>query len=90
MERIVTFDKHGRLYILEDIRKLMQFKTLVLRLQGGSMVIEPIDDDPIEALGKLGKKKLKRKSIEELKYGARMHLEKEALRSYRCRDLGCE
>jgi len=85
MERIVTFDKHGRLYIPEDIRRLMQFKTLVLKLQGGSIVIEPIDDDPIEALGKLGREKLKGKSIQTLKKEAREEIEKNVLKKIRRR-----
>ena len=83
MEKIVSFDKQGRLYIPEDVRKFMQFKTLVLRIYGKSLVIEPIEDDPIEALSKLGKEKLKRKSIETLKKEAKEEIEKYALKKIR-------
>ncbi len=84
MEKIVSFDKQGRLYIPEDVRKILQFnKTLVLRVYDKSLVIEPIDDDPIEALSKLGKEKLKRKSIETLKKEARKEIEKHAFKKIR-------
>ncbi|MDO8460328.1 MAG: AbrB family transcriptional regulator [Nanoarchaeota archaeon] len=84
MEKIVSFDKQGRLYIPEEIRKILQFnKTLVLRVYDKSLVIEPIDDDPIEALSKLGKEKLKRKSIETLKKEARGEIEKNAFKKIR-------
>ena len=83
MERLVSFDKQGRLYIPEEIRKLLRFKTLVLRVYDRSLVIEPINDDPIEALGKLGKEKLKRKSIKILKKEAREEIEKYALKKIR-------
>ena len=83
MEKIVSFDKQGRLYIPEDVRKFMQFKTAVLSIYGKSLVIEPIEDDPIEALSKLGKEKLKRKSIETLKKEAREEIEKYALKKIR-------
>ncbi len=48
MEKIVCFDKQGRLLI---------------------------DDDPIEALSKLGKERLKGKSIEMLKKEVRREIE---------------
>ena len=83
MEKIVSFDKQGRLYIPEEVRRLLQFKTLVLKVYGKSIIIESIDDDPIEALGKLGKEKLKRKSIETLKKEAREEIEKNALKKIR-------
>ena len=71
MEKIVSFDKQGRLYIPDEMRKFLQFKTLILKLSGERLIIEPIDDDPIEALGKLGKEKLKGKSIATLRKEAR-------------------
>ena len=81
MEKIVSFDKQGRIYIPEDVRKILQFnKTLVLRVYDKSLVIEPINDDPIEALSKLGKEKLKRKSIKTLKKEAREEIEKYAFK----------
>ena len=83
MEKIVSFDKQGRLYIPEDVRQFIQFKTAVLSIYGKSLVIEPIEDDPIEALSKLGKEKLKRKSIETLKKEAREEIEKYALKKIR-------
>ena len=83
MEKIVYFDKQGRLYIPEEIRKLLGFRTLVLKVYGKSLVIEPTDDDPIEALSKLGKEKLKGKSIEILKKEAREEIEKNAIKKIR-------
>lgn len=83
MEKIVSFDKQGRLYIPEEIRKALQLKTLLLRIQGKSLVIEPIEENPLEALGKLGKEKLKGKSIKELKKEARAEIEKNAFKKIR-------
>ncbi|MBS3071678.1 AbrB family transcriptional regulator [Candidatus Pacearchaeota archaeon] len=83
MEKIVYFDKQGRLYIPEEIRKVLQFSTLVLKLSGKSIIIEPIEDDPIEALGNIGKEKLKGKSIETLKKEAREEIEKNAFKKIR-------
>ncbi len=83
MEKIVSFDKQGRLYIPENVRKFLQFKTLVLRIYNKSLIIEPIEDDPIEALSRLGKGKLKRKSIEALKKEAREEIEKHAFKKIR-------
>jgi len=83
MEKIVSFDKQGRLYVPEEMRRILQFKTLVLRSLGKGVFIEPIEDDPIEALGKLGKEKLKGKSIKILKKEAREEIEKHALKKIR-------
>jgi len=83
MEKIVSFDKQGRLYIPEEIRKALQLKTLLLRIQGKSLVIEPIEENPLEALGKLGKEKLKGKSIKELKKETRAEIEKNAFKKIR-------
>lgn len=83
MEKIITFDKQGRLYLPEEVRKLLQFKTLVMKVYGNRLIIEPIDDDPIEALSKLGKEKLKGKSIEKLKKEARGEIEKDAIKKIR-------
>ncbi len=83
MVKIISFDKQGRLYIPEEVRKALQFKTLVLRTFGNGIFIEPIEDDPIEALGKLGRKKLSGKSVRELKDRARKEIEKNALKKIR-------
>lgn len=83
MEKIVSLDKQGRLYIPEEIRKVLRFNTLVLKVYDKSIILKPIDDDPIEALGKIGKEKLKGKSIETLKKEAREEIEKHALKKVR-------
>jgi len=83
MEKIVSFDKQGRLYIPEEMRRLLQFNTLVLKIYDRRLIIEAIDDDPIEALSKLGKEKLKGKSVESLKKEAREEMEKYALKKVR-------
>ena len=83
MERIVSFDKQGRIYIPEDMRKMLGVKTLVLKRFDESLIIEPIDDDPIEALGRLGREKLKGKSIQTLKKEAREEIEKNVIKKIR-------
>lgn len=75
MEKIVYFDKQGRLYIPEEIRKRFAHKALVLKTFTNGIFIEPIEDDPIEALGRLGKDKLKGKTIQQLRQEARAELE---------------
>ncbi len=83
MEKISYLDNQGRLYIPEEIRKFLQFKALVLKAFENKIIIESIEDDPIKALGKLGREKLKGKSIERLKKEAREELEKYALKKVR-------
>ncbi len=83
MEKIVSFDKQGRLYVPEEMRRLLQFRTLVMKIKDNSVIIEPINDDPIDALNKLGKEKLKGKSIETLKKEAREEMEKHVLSKIR-------
>ena len=83
MEKIVSFDKQGRVYIPEEIRRILQSKTMILRASDKGIAIEPIEDDPIEALGKLGRDKLKRKTIKELKKEARKEIEKNACKKIR-------
>ena len=80
MEKVVSFDKQGRLYVPEEMRKSLGFTTGVLTVRGNSLVIEPIHDDPIEALGKLGKEKLKGKSIADLRKMAQEDIGKHALK----------
>ena len=82
MEKIVSFDKQGRLYIPEEIRKYIQVKTLIARILDTCIVLEPLEDDPVEALGKLGKGKLK-KSIKQLKKEARKEIEDATIKKIR-------
>jgi bifunctional DNA-binding transcriptional regulator/antitoxin component of YhaV-PrlF toxin-antitoxin module len=83
MEKIVYFDKQGRLYIPEEMREFLQFKTLLVRTLNNGVFIEPIEDDPIEALGNLGREKLKGKNIKSLREEARKEIEKNALKKIR-------
>ena len=83
MEKIVHLDDQGRLYIPEEIRKILQFKTVVLKIFGKGLIIEPIDENPIEALGRLGKDKLKGKFIKKLKEEAAKEIEKNAIQKIR-------
>ena len=83
MEKIVYFDKQGRLYTPEEIRELLQFKTLILKTSDRGLSIEPIEDDPIEALGKLGGDRLKKKTIRRLKEEVREEIEKNAFKKIR-------
>ncbi len=83
MEKIVSFDKQGRLYIPEDIRKSLDSKTLVLRAYNNALIIEAIDENPIAALGKLGKEKLKGKSIKLLRKKAMEEIKKNAINKIR-------
>ena len=83
MERIVSLDNQGRLYIPEEIRRYLQFKALVMKVFNNKIIIESIEDDPIKALGKLGREKLKGKSIDRLRKEAREELEKYALKKIR-------
>ncbi len=78
MEKIISFDKQGRLYIPEELRKLLRFKTIVARSDENGIFLQPLEEDPIEALARLGKDKLKGKSIKHLKKEARKEIEKHA------------
>ena len=82
MEKIVSFDKQGRLYIPEEIRKCIQVRTLIARIFDKCIILEPIEDDPLEALSKLGKGKLK-KPIKQLKKEARREIENAAIKKIR-------
>ena len=77
MEKVLYFDKQGRLYLPEKIRRYLQFKTIVARIKDKGIFLEPIEDDPIQALSKLVKSKLK-KPIKQLKQEARQEIEKNA------------
>lgn len=83
MEKILTFDKHGRLYLPEEMRKYLQFKTFIAKLQEGGLYLKPIEEDPIESLSKLGKNKLKGKPIISLKKEARAEIEKNVAKNIR-------
>jgi len=83
MEKIVRFDKQGRLYLPEELRKKLQFKMFLAKMQGNGIYLEPLESDPLEALAILGKDKLKHKSIEQLKKEARRELEENASKNIR-------
>ena len=82
MEKLITFDKQGRIYIPEEIRRLFKFRTMVIKSLEKGILLEPIEDDPIQALAILGKGKLK-KPIKQLKEEARKELEKNATKKIR-------
>lgn len=82
MEKVVSFDKQGRLYIPEEIRKFIQFGTFIAKTQNQGIFLQPIEEDPIEALSRLGNK-LKNKSIIKLKEEARLEIEKDAIKKIR-------
>lgn len=83
MEKIVSFDKQGRIYVPEELRKVLQFKIFVAKIQGKGVYLEPIEEDPIKALSELGKYKLKGKSIEQLKKEARAEIEENVAKKIR-------
>ncbi len=83
MEKVLSFDKQGRLYLPEELRRYLQFKTFIAKEQGQGIYLQPIEEDPLEALSKLGKDKLKGKSIHQLKREARKELEENATKKIR-------
>jgi DNA-binding transcriptional regulator/RsmH inhibitor MraZ len=83
MEKLVSFDKQGRLYVPEKMRKLLQFKMFVARIQNQGIYLEPIKEDPIKALAELVKGKLKSKSVKQLKKEAREEIEKNVFKKIR-------
>lgn len=83
MEKVVSFDKQGRLYLPEELRAYLQFKTFIARAQGKGVYLQPIEEDPLEALSRLGKEKLKGKSIRKLKKEARAEIEENATKKIR-------
>lgn len=83
MEKILYFDKQGRLYIPEEIRKKLRFRVLVVRTLDKGIILEPIEDNPIEALSKLGREKLKTKSIRQLKKEAKREIEEDVAKKIR-------
>ena len=83
MEKIVGFDKQGRIYLPEELRKYLQLKTFIAKIQGKGIYLQPIEEDPIEALSKLGREKLKDKSVEQLKKEARAEIEQDVTKKIR-------
>ena len=83
MEKVLSFDKQGRIYLPEELRRYLQFKTFIARAQGKGIYLQPIEEDPLEALSKLGKEKLKDKSIAQLKKEARAEIEENATKKVR-------
>ncbi len=83
MEKIVYFDKQGRIYLPEELRRYLKFKILVAKAMDRGIFLEPIEEDPIEALAKLGKGKLKKKTIRQLKEEARKEIEDAAVKKIR-------
>lgn len=83
MEKIVTFDKQGRVYLPEEIRTHLRFKTFVAKVKEEGVYLQPIEEDPLKALSILGRKKFKGKSIEQLKKEARAEIEENAAKKLR-------
>ena len=83
MEKVVSFDKQGRLYMPEELRRYLQFKTFIARAQGKGIYLQPIEEDPLEALSRLGEGKFKEKSIGQLKKEARAEIEEHATKKIR-------
>jgi len=83
MERIVSFDKQGRLYLPEELKKYLQFRTFIARSQGKGIYLQPIEEDPLVALSKLSSEKLKGKSIDQLKKEARAEIEENVTKKIR-------
>ena len=83
MEKIITFDKQGRIYLPQKLRKYLRFKAFIAKSQGEGLYLQPIGEDPIESLSKLGKDKLKGKSILQLKKEARKEIEENVTKKIR-------
>lgn len=75
MEKVISFDTHGRLYFPEEMRRYLQFKTLVAKIVEKGILLEAVEDSPFDALARLGKGKLKGKTIKQLKKEARKEIE---------------
>jgi len=81
MEKIVSLDSQGRIYLPEEIRKYLKNTTFILSERDGSICIRPIEEDPIQALSKLGIKI--KKPIKQLKEEARKEVEENAIKKIR-------
>jgi len=82
MEKIISLDSQGRLYLPEEIRKYLKNTTFIASEQDGGICIKPIEQDPLQALSRLGKQKLK-KSVKQLKEEARKEIENDAFKKIR-------
>jgi bifunctional DNA-binding transcriptional regulator/antitoxin component of YhaV-PrlF toxin-antitoxin module len=83
MEKILSFDKQGRLYIPEEMRRILGEKALIVSATKDSLCLKPVEKDPIISLERLGKDKFKGKSISDLKKEARKELEENAIKKIR-------
>lgn len=83
MEKIVSFDNQGRIYLPENMRRKLLVRTLIAKTIEQGILLQPIEDDPLEALGKLGGVKLKKKSVKQLKKEAREEIEKNVIKKIR-------
>jgi bifunctional DNA-binding transcriptional regulator/antitoxin component of YhaV-PrlF toxin-antitoxin module len=79
MEKIIRFDNQGRIYLPEELRKILKFKTLVAKSREGKIILEPIEEDPLDSLSRIGARKLK-KPIKKIKEEARKELEDESIK----------
>ncbi len=82
MEKVIKFDKQGRLYLPEELRRYLQFKTFIAKTQENGIFLQPVEENPLDALSRLGKSSLK-KSINQLKKEAREEIEKDATKKIR-------
>ncbi len=82
MEKIISLDRQGRIYLPEEIRKYLKNSTFIASEQDGGICIKPIEQDPIKALSRLGKEKLK-KPIKILKREAREEIEDDTIKKIR-------
>lgn len=83
MEKIVSFDKQGRIYLPEELRRYLHLKTFIAKVQGRGIYLQPVEDDPMEALSRLAKEKLRGKSVEHLKKEARAEIEENVTKKIR-------
>ena len=83
MEKIVSLDKQGRMYFPEELREYIQFRTFLAKPQGEGIYLEPLEEDPLEALSRLGRSKLNGKSIAQLKKESRAEIEEHAAKKIR-------
>ena len=83
MEKIVSFDKQGRIYLPEELRAYLKHKVMVAKATDKGICLEPIEEDPIKALAKLGKDKLKEKTLKQLKEEAGKEIEDAAIKKVR-------
>ncbi|MBS3073860.1 hypothetical protein J4447_00210 [Candidatus Pacearchaeota archaeon] len=83
MEKIISFDRQGRIYLPEELRRYLVFKTFIAKIKDRGLYLEPIEEDPLEELSKLGRGKLKVKSIAQIKKEAREEVKEYAQKKIR-------